>query len=85
MDNAEAMYWLAVVQQANKGDKEAQEMLRQEDELRAEQGLQPIIEELKHALMHGKVVYRSPRLEEEERLKNIRFPRRIPNPDKRDK
>ena len=43
MDNAEAMYWLAVVQQAN---KEAQEMLRQEDELRAEQGLRPIKEEL---------------------------------------
>lgn len=41
------MYWLAVVQQANKGNKEAHEMIRQEDELRAEQGLPPIIEELK--------------------------------------
>ena len=38
---------VAVVQQANRGDKEAQEVLRQEDEMRAEQGLPPIIEELK--------------------------------------
>ena len=48
MDNGEIMYWLAVVQQANRGDKEAQEVLRQEDELRTEQGQQPIIEELRH-------------------------------------
>ena len=40
------MYWLAVVQQANKGDKEAQEVLRQEDELRTEQGQRLIKEEL---------------------------------------
>lgn len=41
------MYWLAVVRQANEGDKEAMEMLRQEDELRAEAGKRTIAEELK--------------------------------------
>lgn len=48
------MYWLAVVQQANKGDKEAHEMIRQEDELRAEQGLPSIIEELKAVMNNEK-------------------------------
>lgn len=31
MDNLEAMYWLALVQQANEGNKEAQEMLQVEN------------------------------------------------------
>ena len=44
MDNLEAMYWLAIIQQANEGNKEAQEMLQQENELRAETG-QPTVEE----------------------------------------
>ena len=46
MDNSEAMYWLAVVQQANKGDKEAMEVLRQEDEVRTEQGQLSVLMEL---------------------------------------
>ena len=44
MDNSEAMYWLAIVQQANEGSKEAQEMLQQENELRVESG-QPTVQE----------------------------------------
>ena len=44
MDNKEAMYWLAILQQANDGSKEAQEMLRQENELRTESG-QPTVQE----------------------------------------
>ena len=44
MDNKEAMYWLAILQQANDGSSEAQEMLRQENELRTESG-QPTVQE----------------------------------------
>ena len=44
MDNKEAMYWLAILQQANEGSKEAQEMLQQENELRTESG-QPTVQE----------------------------------------
>ena len=44
MDNSEAMYWLAILQQANDGSSEAQEMLRQENELRTESG-QPTVQE----------------------------------------
>ena len=48
MDNSEAMYWLAVVRQANKGDKEAMEVLRQEDEMRTQQGLMTVVDELEY-------------------------------------
>ena len=51
MDNGEAMYWLAVVRQANEGDKEAMEMLRQEDELRTEQGQMTVVDELEYLTM----------------------------------
>ena len=44
MDNKEAMFWLAILQQANEGSKEAQEMLQQENELRTESG-QPTVQE----------------------------------------
>lgn len=44
MDNKEAMFWLAILQQANGGSKEAQEMLQQENELRTESG-QPTVQE----------------------------------------
>lgn len=44
MDNKEVMFWLAILQQANEGSKEAQEMLQQENELRAESG-QPTVQE----------------------------------------
>ena len=44
MDNSEAMYWLAILQQANDGSSEAQEMLRQENELRTKSG-QPTVQE----------------------------------------
>ncbi|MEB3373047.1 hypothetical protein SFC43_05160 [Bacteroides sp. CR5/BHMF/2] len=47
MDNSEAMYWLAILQQANEGSKEAMEILRQENELRTEMGQSMIQEELK--------------------------------------
>ena len=47
MDNGEAMYWLAVVQQANNGDKEAMEVLRQENEMRVRADKRTIAEELK--------------------------------------
>ena len=44
MDNKEVMFWLAILQQANEGSKEAQEMLQQENELRVESG-QPTVQE----------------------------------------
>ena len=44
MDNKEAMFWLAILQQANEVSKEAQEMLQQENELRVESG-QPTVQE----------------------------------------
>ena len=44
MDNKEAMFWLAILQQANEVSKEAQEMLQQENELRGESG-QPTVQE----------------------------------------
>ena len=47
MDNGEAMYWLAIIQQANEGSKEAKEMLRQENELRVESGRPTVQEALK--------------------------------------
>ena len=64
MDNAEAMYWLAVVRKANESSKEAGEMLRQENELRTEQGLRSVEEELKEMA------------DKEQRLKHIQYPRR---------
>ena len=69
MDNGEAMYWLAVVQQANNGDKEAMEVLRQEDGFRTETGQPTVQEELeeiakeaeiKNALQNGKVIWERP-------------------------
>lgn len=48
MDNAEAMYWLAVVRKANEGSKEAEEIIRQENELRTETGQPTVEEELKN-------------------------------------
>ena len=69
MDNKETMYWLAVLQQANEGNKEAMETLQQEDEVRVAMGQKPIKEELKQkaeetedketwkALQKGKVIW----------------------------
>ena len=66
MDNKEAMFWLAILQQANEGSKEAQEMLQQENELRTESG-QPTVQEAlkekieeaktKDILQNGKVIW----------------------------
>ena len=47
MDNNEAIYWLAIVKQANEGSKEAMDLLLQENELRSETGQPTIQEELK--------------------------------------
>ena len=55
MDNKEAMYWLAIIQQAKKGEQEAMEMLRQEDEVRISMGQKPIKEELKEILEEAEV------------------------------
>ena len=69
MDNKEAMYWLAILQQANDGSKEAQEMLRQENELRTESGQPTVQEELrqkmeeaktKDILQNGNVIWERP-------------------------
>lgn len=43
-DNLEAMYWVAILRQANPGNKEAQETLQVENELRA-QNNQPTVQE----------------------------------------
>ena len=69
MDNSEAMYWLAILQQANDGSSEAQEMLRKENELRTESG-QPTVQEAlrqkmedaktKDILQNGKVIWERP-------------------------
>ena len=66
MDNKEVMFWLAILQQANEGSKEAQEMLQQENELRTESG-QPTVQEAlkekieeaktKDILQNGKVIW----------------------------
>ena len=53
MDNKEAMYWLAIIQQAKKGEQEAMEMLRQEDEVRISMGQKPIKEELKEIVVEA--------------------------------
>ena len=47
MDNLEAMYWLAITQQAQEGDREAMELLRQEDALRTQTGQSTVQEALK--------------------------------------
>ena len=69
MDNKEEMFWLAILQQANEGSKEAQEMLQQENELRTESG-QPTVQEAlrqkmeeaktKDILQNGKVIWERP-------------------------
>ena len=51
MDNSEAMYWLAILQYANEGSSEAQEMLRKENELRSESGQPTVQEELEYLTM----------------------------------
>ncbi len=51
MDNLEAMYWVAILKQANQGDKEAQETLQVENELRA-QNNQPTVQEELMALLN---------------------------------
>ena len=60
MDNSEAMYWLAIVQQANEGSKEAQEMLQQENELRVESGLPTVQEALKQKAQQAAEPYINP-------------------------
>lgn len=46
MDKFEAMMWLSTIRLANKGDEEAAEILRQENELRAEKNLPTVQQEL---------------------------------------
>lgn len=46
MDKFEAMYWVAILREAAKGDEEAEEMLRQENEARTESNLPTVQEEL---------------------------------------
>ena len=60
MDNSEAMYWLAIVQQANEGSKEAQEMLQQENELRTESGQPTVQEALKQKAQQAAKPYINP-------------------------
>ncbi len=47
MDNFEALFWVAMLKQANKGDEEAQESLRGVNEKRKAKGLPTIQEELR--------------------------------------
>ena len=44
MESSEAMFWLSIVQQARRGNKEALETLRQENEVRVENN-QPMVQE----------------------------------------
>ena len=60
MDNSEAMYWLAIVQQANEGSKDAQEMLQQENELRVESGQPTVQEALKQKAQQAAKPYINP-------------------------
>lgn len=46
MDKFEAMYWVAILREVAKGDEEAAEMLRQENEARTECNLPTVQEEL---------------------------------------
>lgn len=50
MDKFEAMYWVAILREAAKGDEEAAEMLRQENEARTESNLPTVQEELAEIL-----------------------------------
>jgi hypothetical protein len=47
MDNLEAMYWVAIIQQAKEGNKEAQEMLQVENKIRTGKGLMTVEDELR--------------------------------------
>lgn len=46
MDNLTAIHWLSIVRLAKQGNEEAQETLRQQNELRAENNLPTVEEEL---------------------------------------
>ena len=46
MEEKEAMYWVAMMQQAQQGDKEAQEVINQTNKVRAANNLPTIQEEL---------------------------------------
>lgn len=50
MEKREAMLWVATLQAARRGEKEAQETLRQENELRAELRMPSVEEELRALL-----------------------------------
>ena len=47
MDNLEVMYWVTIIQQAKESNKEAQEMLQVENEIRTDKGLMTVGDELK--------------------------------------
>lgn len=64
------MYWLAIVQQARKGDKEAMEVLRQEDEVRTEQGQLSVLMELQMTGIAAEVDELVEKIKEERRKKN---------------
>lgn len=46
MDNLTAIHWLSIVKMAKQGNEEAMETLRQENKLRAENGLPTVQKEL---------------------------------------
>ena len=50
MERLEVILWVSVLRRASKGDVEAQEMLKEEDEARKENGLPTVREELKAML-----------------------------------
>ena len=46
MDNKTAMYWVAIIQQAKRGSKQAVKLLKQEDQAREELNLPTLMEDL---------------------------------------
>ena len=51
MEEMEAMYWVAMMQQAQQGDKEAREVINQTNKARAANNLPTIQEELEYLTM----------------------------------
>lgn len=54
METMEIYYWLAVIQEAKSGNKEAQEMLEAENALRTEKGRLTVEQELMKVAETGK-------------------------------
>ena len=73
MERLEAIHWVVTMRMAQKGDKEAQEVLKQEEEVRKELGKPSLREEL------AKMAEEQPSSEEDrEKLQALQDDSRVP-------